>query len=233
MERYLRDMLSTLVDMAIEHGSPVLADHLKASIRKHGSARLTAASLKMVEDAARLAVSQPAAGHGIGLWFRPMVARYLKARGVATIGDLVEYCNFRGGSWWRSVLRIGLGRARIIVAWLRRHERSLGLRVDAYVDLADPLAAPDHDIIAVGGPGSALFPLERMALRQVLDGSKVLNRSVAFPYIAAHNDTAAVRAWLHLYRDRPKTVCRCDMFRLGEHTLLAVRFYGTNEYPAG
>jgi hypothetical protein len=47
MERYLRDMLAVLVDLAIEHGSPVLADHLKASIKKHGSARLTAVSLKM------------------------------------------------------------------------------------------------------------------------------------------------------------------------------------------
>jgi hypothetical protein len=30
MERYLRDMLATLVWLAIEHSSPVLADHLKA-----------------------------------------------------------------------------------------------------------------------------------------------------------------------------------------------------------
>ncbi|MBB3261282.1 site-specific integrase [Paraburkholderia sp. WP4_3_2] len=206
MERYLRDMLATLVDMAIEYGSPVLADHLKASIKKHGSARLTAASLKMVEEAARLAVSQPAAAHGIGMWFRPMVARYLKARGVATIGDLVAYCNARGGSWWRSVPRVGPGRARVIIAWLRRHEHSLGLRVDDDVDLADPLAAPDQDIIAVGGPRSALVPLERMALRQALNGSTGLNRSAVFPYIAANNDLEAIRAWLHLYRDRPKTL---------------------------
>ncbi|MBN3808544.1 site-specific integrase [Paraburkholderia sp. Ac-20347] len=206
MERYLRDMLAALVALAIEHGSPVLADHLKASIRKHGSAKLTAASLKMVEDAARLAVAKPAAAHGIGMWFRPMVARYLKARGVATLSDLVAYCNARGGSWWRSVPRVGPGRARTIVAWLRRHEGTLGLRVDEDVDLADPLAAADHDIVAVGGPSGALVPLERMALRAVLDGSAGVNRSVAFPYIAARNDLAAVRAWLHLYRDRPKTL---------------------------
>ncbi|WP_430233312.1 phage integrase family protein [Paraburkholderia tropica] len=206
MERYLRDMLATLVAMAIEHGSPVLADHLKASIRKHGSARLTAATLKMVEEAARLAVAKPASMHGIGMWFRPMVARYLKARGVATLGDLVAYCNARGGSWWRSVPRVGPGRARAIVAWLRRHEDSLALRVDADVDLIDPLVAPDHEVVAIGGPGGIMVPLERMALRAVLDGSAGINRSVAFPYIAAHNDLAAVRAWLHLYRDRPKTL---------------------------
>ncbi|MCX5544687.1 site-specific integrase [Paraburkholderia sp. CNPSo 3076] len=206
MERYLRDMLATLVDLAIEHGSPVLADHLKASIKKHGSARLTAGSLKMVEEAARLAVATPAAAHGIGMWFRPMVARYLKGRGVATLGDLVAYCNARGGSWWRSVPRIGPGRARLIVAWLRRHERAIGLRVEPDVELADPLVAPDAEIIAVGGEAGLLAPLERMAVREALDGSRGLNRCPAFPYIHAHNDLAAIRAYLHLYRDQPKTL---------------------------
>lgn len=206
MERYLRDMLATLVGLAIEHGSPVLADHLKASIRKHGSARLTTASLKMVEDAARLAVSQPAASHGIGMWFRPMVARYLKQRAVATVADLVAYCNARGGSWWRSVPRVGPGRARAIVAWLRRHEPAIGLRVEADVDLVDPLAAADTEIVAVGGASGVLAPLERMALREVLNGSAGLNRAVAFPYIQARDDLGAVRTWLHLYRDRPKTL---------------------------
>src|SRR5580698_4256139 len=78
MERYLREMLDALVALAIEHGSPVLASHLKGSLRKHGSAKLTAVTLKMVEDAAKLAVATPAAEHGIGMWFRPMVGRYLK-----------------------------------------------------------------------------------------------------------------------------------------------------------
>ncbi|WP_315697483.1 MULTISPECIES: hypothetical protein [Paraburkholderia] len=38
VESYLRRMQAELVELAIEHGSPVLADHLKASARAHGSA---------------------------------------------------------------------------------------------------------------------------------------------------------------------------------------------------
>lgn len=206
MERYLRGMLATLVDVAIEHGSPVLADHLKASIRRHGSASVTAGVLKMVEEAARLAVATPAASHGIGMWFRPMVARHLKGRGVATLGDLVAYCNARGGSWWRSVPRIGPGRARRIVAWLRRHEASIGLHVESDVDLADPLIATDADVIAIGGAGGQIAPLERIALRETLNGSKGINRAAGFPYFQAHDDLAAIRAYLHLYRDQPRTL---------------------------
>jgi hypothetical protein len=77
LERYLRDMRAELVRLAILNGSPALADHLKASIRKHGSARLTAVTLRMVEQAAPLAVAVPQASHGVGLWFRALIARRL------------------------------------------------------------------------------------------------------------------------------------------------------------
>ncbi len=90
MERCLRDMLATLVGLAIAHGSPVLADRLKASIRRHGSARLTAAWLKMVEDAASGGL--PARGRPRDRHVVPADgARYLRRRGVATVGELVAY----------------------------------------------------------------------------------------------------------------------------------------------
>ncbi len=46
-----------VVGLGIEHGSHVLVDRLTATIRKQGSTRLCGASLKMVENAARLAVA--------------------------------------------------------------------------------------------------------------------------------------------------------------------------------
>jgi hypothetical protein len=36
MERHVGKMLDTLVQLAIAHGSSVLADHLPASIKQHG-----------------------------------------------------------------------------------------------------------------------------------------------------------------------------------------------------
>ena len=203
---YLRRMQADLVSLAIEHGSPVLADHLKLSAKAHGSARLTAVSLKMVEHAAALAVAQPQPGHGVGMWFRPMVARRLKAEGIATLGDLIDFCNERGGSWWRAVPRIGAGRARLIVAWLRRHEVGLGRRVDADVDLTDPLAAPPSELVILDGDSGALVPLERMAVGHTLSGADGTNRAVAFPYISAHHDLDAVRAYLYRFRQQPKTL---------------------------
>lgn len=206
VERHLRAMQADLVELAIQHGSPVLAEHLKASTRKHGSARLSATSLAMVEEAARLAVAQPAADHAVGVWFRPMVALQLKAGGVATLGDLIDFCNRRGGSWWRAIRRIGPGRARRIVSWLRLHEASIGRSVGSDVDETEPFKANDSQIVEIGGHHQTVVPLERMALRASLSGVDGVNRAPTFAYIHARNDLDAVRAYLYQYRDQPKTL---------------------------
>ena len=80
MARYLAGMRDERVRLALLNGSSVLAEHLKTSIRKHGSAKLTALTLRMVEQ---LAVAVPLPAHGVGLWFRPLVALRLSAEGNA------------------------------------------------------------------------------------------------------------------------------------------------------
>jgi hypothetical protein len=212
MERHLRAMLDALVNAAIEQGSAALAEHLRASVKKHGEPKLTAATFRMVTEAATLAAAAPHASHSIGRWFRPRVATCLKGEGIATLGDLVAFCNRRGGSWWRSIPRIGAGRVAIVVAWLRRHEKRLGLRIDDDVNdgnpARDPMVAADVvqvrpdgtyqvDAGGAGQSGSApvrltLAPLERMAVPHALSGAngphRGENSSVAFCYIQAHHD---------------------------------------------
>ncbi|WP_309966500.1 phage integrase family protein [Caballeronia sp. LZ001] len=128
----------------------------------------------------------------------------------------MEYCNARGGSWWRSVPRIGPLRAATLVAWLRRHERSLGARVADDVD-ARPLdvtfrAAGEPLAIVVGGDPAVprLAPFEQLAVPAELSGGdglhRGINRSGSFAFIRAEHDLAAVHAYLHRYRDRPVTL---------------------------
>ncbi|WP_248324880.1 site-specific integrase [Caballeronia sp. Sq4a] len=152
MERHLTTMLDALVALALAHGSTALADHLRASIRQHGRPSLTAVTFRMVTEAAQLAALPPHADHPVGAWLRPRVARRLKSEGIATLGELVAFCNRRGGSWWRSIPRIGPGRARAIVSWLHRQQASLQLTIDRDVDSEErdgvPLIAAD--LIEVG-----------------------------------------------------------------------------------
>jgi hypothetical protein len=113
MDRYLRTMRDELVTLALRHGSSVLADHLKNSIRQHGSAKLTAVTLRWLNRRRRWRPpSRPQVTPPVHLWFRPLVARRVGGEGITTLGALVDYCNARGGSWWRAVPRIGALRAR-------------------------------------------------------------------------------------------------------------------------
>ncbi|MCI1047784.1 site-specific integrase [Caballeronia zhejiangensis] len=225
MERHLITMLDALVALALAHGSSALADHLRASIRQHGRPLLTAVTFRMVTEAAQLAALPPRADHAIGAWLRPRVARRLKGEGIETLGDLVAFCNRRGGSWWRSIPRIGPGRARAIVSWLRKQQASLQLTIDADVDSEErdgvPLIAADlvevvpaakvteSGLNSSGQNGAAarltLAPLERLAVPHALSGAHGENRATAFCYIQANHDLDAVRAYLNRFRDQPKT----------------------------
>ena len=209
MTRFLGTMLEDLVQLALRHGSAVLATHLKASIKQHGSAKLTAVTLRMVEQASRLAAATPSLDHGVGLWFRPLIARRLMGEGIDSLGALIDVCNARGGSWWRSIPRIGAHRARVIVAWLRRYETDLGKRVEADVDTAPLVPAVGlGNVIVIGGPVEAplLAPFERLAIPTALSGEHGMNRGRGFAFIRAEHDLAAIHAYLNRYRDRPATL---------------------------
>ncbi|MGY8527578.1 phage integrase family protein [Paracidovorax citrulli] len=209
-ERFLRGMRDDLVRLAILHGSPVLAEHLQTSIGRHGSARLGSASLRMVEEAARLARATPRQEHAVALWLRPLVADRLAAAGIATLADLVYWINRRGPSWWRSLPRIGPGRARAILSWLRQHEADLQLTVASDVTEMESaeLRAADTELVEVapaaggarvagaGVPIRRLAPLERMAVPEAVSGAFGSNRAAQFPYVRARHDLDAVRAYL-------------------------------------
>ncbi|WP_310397616.1 phage integrase family protein [Caballeronia sp. LP006] len=220
MERHLNAMLDSLVQLAMAHGSSALATHLRASIKQHDRPLLTAVTFRMVTEAAQLAAATPHADHPIGAWLRPRIARRLKGEGIATLGELVAFCNRRGPSWWRSIPRIGRGRARAIVSWLRKHQAKLQLTIEIDVDseerdgvplMADELVEVVPEYYADRGPlGSLprlrLAPLERLSVPHALSGADGENRSSAFCYIQANHDLDAVRAYLNRYRDQPKTL---------------------------
>jgi hypothetical protein len=75
-----------LVALALAHGSTALADHLRASIRRHGRPLLTAVTFRMVPEAAQLAALSPHSDHAISAWLRPRVARRLKGEGIQDPG---------------------------------------------------------------------------------------------------------------------------------------------------
>src|SRR6202012_5191503 len=108
--------------------------------------------------------------------------------GIDTLGQLIDFCNSNGGSWWRSMPRIGAHRARVLVAWLRRHEKALGKRVDADVDTKPLVPTAGHsNVVVIGGTAEApqLAPFERLAIPTALSGEHGSNRARDFAFIRA------------------------------------------------
>ncbi|MGT2491352.1 phage integrase family protein [Cupriavidus basilensis] len=82
----------------------------------------------------QLGQGYPQAQHEVSLWFKPSLARRLKAANLRQISDLTALSNQRGSSWWRTVPHIGAQSAEIITNWLMRQRQPLGeVAIRAYV----------------------------------------------------------------------------------------------------
>lgn len=145
--------------------------------------------------------SRPVLTDTLRVWFKPQLADALALDGVTSIQDLKTCIESRGPSWWRPIPRIGQGKAHVILAWLRKHEGTLG-----ELHMAPDEPRSSNLVLLGASPSRELVPLEQVqALTPTLDGSRGNNRNDTFCLISAKNDLEAVRAYLYRYRGREKT----------------------------
>jgi hypothetical protein len=247
MERYLITMLDALVSLALAHGSTALAEHLRASIKQHGRPLLTAVTFRMVTEAAQLAALPPRADHAISAWLRPRVTRRLKGEGIRTLGELVAFCNRRGGSWWRSIPRIGPGRARAIVSWLRKQRASLQLTIEADVDSEErdgvPLIAAElvevvpaakvtgsgpGGVPSGGGPGGSPGCASRLTSRLVLAPLERL--AVPHALSGAHGENRAT-AFCYIQANQDLDALRAYLNRFRDQPKTLRAYKGARTLP--
>ncbi|MDY0977722.1 phage integrase family protein [Massilia sp. CFBP9012] len=175
LERWLIDMRTRLIERAIEH-NPLMAETLQGA--RQGGA-ITTRALNILIQAAEMPKPAPSRPQKISQWFRPKTASAFKAEGVLTLGDVVDLINRRGPGWWRSVPRIGAGRADATLRFL--------------LPVLDPTRKPD------------LAPLGTFPLPGWLSGTDGVNRSPAICFISAHNDLEAINTYLNRFMGQDHT----------------------------
>ncbi|MCH3032032.1 hypothetical protein K3W77_14845, partial [Listeria monocytogenes] len=79
----------------------------------------------------------------------PKTVEAFKDEGIVTLGDLVDLINRRGASWWRSVPRIGAGRAGSIMRFLQEWPDELG---EVAVERRHLVPADTFDLLPVLDP---------------------------------------------------------------------------------
>lgn len=200
LERWLIDMRTRLIERAIEH-NPLMAETLQGA--RQGGA-ITTRALDILIQAAEMPKPTPSRTQKISQWFRPKTATAFKAEGVLTLGDLVDLINRRGHAWWRSVPRIGAGRAQAVLCFLQRWPEQFG---DVGVEETHGDRSVSLDLLPVLDPVKQreLAPLGTFQLPAWLSGADGANRSPAFCFISARNDLEAINSYLNRYKGQDHT----------------------------
>lgn len=179
--------------------------------------RLRSKQLSALWQLEQLVGADPKLTDGVDGWLDPLIARRLKEAGVATLQQLVDAINGFGFRWYTKVPKVGAKAAAQIVRWLTEpsvcgalgvalHARGLVRRADLPGDVA-PAYAPRTDIV----------PIEHFIVPAGLDGATGSNRG-ARSLLSAHNDLAAIHAWLS--RCKPGSHTRRSYRKEAERFLL-------------
>ncbi len=194
LERFLVAMREDLIERAIV-ANPQLAAGL-ANARKTG--HISAGIMDVLVKAADMKPRPPRLDDAIGQHMRPKVASAFKAEGQRSLQDVVSLIRARGRSWWRSIPRIGQGRAATLEMWLI----AKGLLTEADRDLA-----PNHHAYTLTPLTRSPLPLDRIStLPSHLSGQAGRNRARDFCYIKADNDLDALQSYLMRFTEQPHTL---------------------------
>lgn len=189
----MRDHLIARASVANPHIASALADARKFN-------NWSKSALDFLVHGPERESGGPTLSDAVSVWFRPVIARHLKAEGLVTMGNLKAYIECRGHTWYRPIPRIGPGKAKAIVAWMQKNMQATG-------GLVMPPATISPDQVVLDPESAPVWiPLERISrVVPSLDGTRGANRNHAFCLISARNDLEAVHAYLDRYRDQPKT----------------------------
>lgn len=201
LERWLLDMRANLIERAIEH-NPAAAQALQHA--RQGGA-ITTKALDILIQAADLPKPVPNRAQRISQWFKPKTVEAFKDEGIVTLGDLVDLVNRRGASWWRSIPRIGAGRAHSIMRFLQEWPGELG---EVAVERHHLAPADTFDLLPVLDPikQREIAPLGTFQLPAWLAGTDGANRSPTFCFISARNDLEAIQCFLSRYAGQAHTL---------------------------
>ena len=201
LERWLLDMRANLIERAIEH-NPAAAQALQ-NARQGGA--ITTKALEILIQAADLPAPVPSRAQRISQWFKPKTVDAFRDEGIMDLGDLVDLINRRGASWWRSVPRIGAGRANSVMRFLQKWPDELG---EVAVERSHLAPAVTFDLLPLLDPikKREVAPLGTFQLPAWLAGEDGANRSPVFCFISARNDLEAIQCYLARFAGQTHTL---------------------------
>ncbi len=169
------------------------------------NARLRARQLIALWQLEELVAADPKLTDGVDGWLDPALARRLKDANVATLRQLVDAINGFGFRWYTKVPKVGQKAAAQIIKWLTEPGVSAALGVRLHARGLAPRSQLASTLPAMYPPRTDIVPLENLLIPQALDGAQGINRGER-SLLSAHNDLAAIQAWLNKCKPGGHTV---------------------------
>lgn len=145
---------------------------------------------------------KPRAEDAIELWVSTSVVKKLHTHGVITVGNLMDWVNLQGRSFYLKLPGFGVTRARRMSLWLMDNEESIGRRLSRRVrfQTVDTSSATDVVVISESSRSNVqeygIVPIESFAWPAALMGGDGVFRSEKANTFGASNDFEAIQAWL-------------------------------------
>ena len=188
-----------------QYGVGSLQTHTAISRKVARNARLRARQLVALWQLEALVGADPKLGDGVDGWLDPALAKRLKDTGIATLQNLIDAINGFGYRWYTKIPKIGEKAAAQIVKWLIEPGVSTALGVRLHARGLVPKSQLMATVPAMYPPRTDIVPLENLLIPQALDGAHGANRGER-SLLSAHNDLAAIQAWLNKCKPGGHTV---------------------------
>ena len=196
LDQFLKEMRNELVERSV-----ITHPHFYRAMSKAGfGGKFLEDALKQIRLLSDTKAGKPRLDDLLAKWIRPKTAGLLLTQNVKTLGDLVDTINARGYSWWKPIPKLGEGKAKAVLDWLKNQ----GFPISNEVQTPSAMAKVSF-FNEISPQNRVLAPLEAITLPSAYDGSVGENRAPAKPYIDAGNDLEAVQAYLLMHRNNPKT----------------------------
>jgi len=195
----------TLEDFALDQGLEACseAEQLAAYEATYGStlartrrrARLLHRQLEAIFEL-EACIAQPVSPtDGVEAWITDALAQRLIVAGLLTLGALHARIA-QGGTWWRDVPGIGVGKGQALERFVSAHAETLG-PLPSSEDAEPEDAAARRAEVGHAAVASMLVPLERFQLPRELDGRGGRFRAPRERcLLQAEDDREAILAWL-------------------------------------
>ena len=141
----------------------------------------------------------------VELWINADLIKKLRVHGILTVGNLMDWVNIQGRTFFRKIPGFGTTRARRLALWLMDNEESIGRRLSRRIrfektdtSTAQDVAVrehstPSHEVQTIQEFG--IVPLDRLAWPPSLLGQGGVFRGPKQNTLGATNDLEAIRAW--------------------------------------